>query len=128
MRFLNIILVVLSLTACSFFPKEDNRSIDDLVTRFGNSGLQVTGLSPKIMPGLVGAIEVVGISINGAEVEVGRYDPKNESGKLTLAKIKNEKQLTVMGVTVPAVVNGAFVLRASNKMRRQDSTVARVGR
>lgn len=104
---LTITVFVLALIACT--KGNNNKSISDLVAHLKASGVPVGQQSTK-QYAFIGAVDGCGLEIGGQEVEIYKFDTNDSSQRKILDKVKKEGTFTVMGFTVPAKVNGSFLI------------------
>ncbi|MCP4723569.1 MAG: hypothetical protein GY863_00960 [bacterium] len=117
MVILNILLLNTLLT-CSNKVQNDDRSIDDLITGFQAAGLQVTGgeydnLYKKAGGNSakhIGALDGRMIEIEGKTLEIYKFDLTNPEYRSLLSNVNSNGVFRHNEITVPARVNGSFLL------------------
>ncbi len=115
-----IISLVLAagLAACSNKIETDDRSIDDLISGFKTAGFKVTGSEYDNLykkaggnsAKLIGALDGRMVEIEGRTLEIYKFDLKNPEYRSLLNNVNANGVFRYNKVTVPARVNGSFLL------------------
>ena len=89
--------------------KPDTRTIPDLVKHLKDSGLKINK-TMKVRYEAVLASDGIVMVVNDAKVEFYIYEPSISYQKKKLDYAKKNKSVQVLGITIPCVVNGKFVM------------------
>jgi hypothetical protein len=106
-----ILAVALLLGGCAMFSAKDNNDLSllDLIDHMRKSGLQIDEIQPTIYS-IVLAEDGCALFIEGAKVEIYRYDLTRPKLKQKVERIAETGQITILGIDFPAKVNGSFVM------------------
>jgi hypothetical protein len=85
-----------------------SKSINDLL-EYLSKYFTLSDRSEKFF-GMIGAIDGCGIELNGSEIEIYKYDLKDPGQKTIIENAQKTNTMTVMGFTVPVLVNGTFII------------------
>jgi len=114
-RWLPLAALALALVAlsggCAIFSAKGNndRSLLDVIEHFRLAGLRIDEIQPTMYT-VVLAEDGCALFIEGAKVEVYRYDLNVPKLRQRVERIAQTGQMTILGIDFPAEVNGSFVL------------------
>ncbi|HBC88859.1 MAG TPA: hypothetical protein DCZ94_18100 [Lentisphaeria bacterium] len=103
--------LILMLSGCfSIFKKDNNsKTIVDLVDHMKASGINIEAFHPALFEMIVAEDGIV-VKIDGADIQVFKYDTKIQKQKDKLDKIYQKGLITILGVDFSAKINGSFIL------------------
>ncbi|HCE47048.1 MAG TPA: hypothetical protein DET40_26165 [Lentisphaeria bacterium] len=106
-----VITSVLILAAgCFSFRKENNdRNIVQMVEHLKKSGMAVDSVQPTLFD-VIRAQDGISMKIDGADVQIYKYDTTVEAQKEKIERIRQKGIITILGVEFPAKVNGSFIM------------------
>lgn len=104
------VLVVLAMGMVMSCGGKDNskKSVDDLINHF-EKNFTVSD-KDTVFYQMLGAVDGCRIDLNGETVSIYKFDSKDSGGKTILANAKKTSTLSFMGMQMPVMVNGSFVI------------------
>jgi hypothetical protein len=111
-RWLPLVAATLALLAgCALFSAKSNndRSLLDVIEHFRQSGLQIDEIQPTIYTAVL-ADDGCALFIEGAKVEVYRFDLNVPKIRQRVERVAKSGQITIFGIDFPAEVNGSFIM------------------
>ncbi len=90
--------------------KDNNyKSIEDLVKHFDANGLRVQKIQPSVFKAIK-ASDGCQLTINGAEIEIYRYDTSIPEQKEKLKNVTKTGYIEIVKMNFNARVNGSFIM------------------
>lgn len=105
-------LCLVLITACGESSGKNNsaKSIDDLLVFFKNSGVTVSEKEDFWFQ-MTGAIDGCRTKLDGASVEIFKFDSATKGGKTILQNAERSGTFpSVLGMQIPCLVNGSFII------------------
>jgi len=108
--------LIFSLFGCMSFSNSEpeKRNLLDLIDYLDHNKLKAEKIIPVRFQTLHASDGCI-LVINGIKTEVYIYDSSNKAQKKKLEKIKKNKSIQVLSLTVPVVVNGGMVMLVYSK-------------
>jgi len=113
----------LTLGGCATLADNNQRSLREVITHLEREGLVISEIQATYYP-VVMAEDGCALYIDGAKVEVYRYDVSKPKIRQKVEKIAATGKITICGIDFPAVVNGSFVMLTYSQHERVPDIVA----
>lgn len=116
----NLLILFSAITAMLFFygcqttTRNNDKTLIDIIKHFDECGLRAKIIQP-IYAKPIKATDGCQLTINGANIEIYRYDVNNEEQREFLEDIIKKGYIDILTVKFEARVNGSFVLLHGNE-------------
>ncbi len=115
-------LLMLCLSSCAEKVDNSDKDLFDLVNHFKKSGIKIEGAAP-LMADTIHAQEAVTITVAKREIGLYKFDSTFKKQRSRVEKIDENGFVYIIGLKVPARVNGSFVMIDADTNPEKDKLI-----